>query len=79
MSKFVGWRSEDKLHECVLSTMWILGIKLRLVGLVVDPLSLLNHLIGSNFSFSITVGIYRGLIERRHHEVWVCVSRVIRL
>lgn len=33
------WRSEDDLWELVISTMWVLQIKLKLLGLAVSTLT----------------------------------------
>lgn len=34
-----GWKSEDNLQDLVLSTVWVLGVKLRLSALAVSNLT----------------------------------------
>lgn len=46
------WRSEESLCELTLThTMWVLGIKFRLLDLTTKFPSILSHLIGSRFIF----------------------------
>lgn len=35
------------LQDCALSTMWVIGMELRLLGLVAGSLNLSSHLIGA--------------------------------